>query len=59
MYYTGIVLLFSFIIGFFIGFFMKKKQKYIYITDYKDITKYKFIDTKNKCYSYKVKEIKC
>ncbi len=34
-------------------------MNYIYINDDIDITKYKFIDTKNKCYNYKIVEIKC
>jgi hypothetical protein len=59
MQHASLILLFSFILGFIISYIYKHNMNYIYINDDIDITKYKFIDTKNKCYNYKIVEIKC
>ncbi len=59
MYYTGILFWFFFIIGFIIAYIFKHDINYIHIDNDISLINYKFIDTNNKCYTYKLQEIKC
>jgi fructose-specific phosphotransferase system IIC component len=56
---SGLLFWLSFIIGFITSYFIKQSKKYIKINTNISLLKYKFIDTKNKCYIYKMKETNC
>jgi len=56
---SGILFWLSFIIGFIISYIIKQSKKYINVNTDLSLLKYKFIDTKNKCYIYKMKETTC
>jgi hypothetical protein len=58
-FHTGLAFWTSFIFGFLISYCYKNTKKYIHIKNNLSIVNHKFIDTNNKCYRYKLKEINC
>lgn len=57
-FHTGIAFWTSFVFGFLISYCYKNTKKYIHIND-NSLTSHKFIDIKNKCYRYELKQINC